>query len=504
MSAIKKPVTILISAMGGEGGGVLAGWIVDAAVAAGLPAQRTSIPGVAQRTGATTYYIEIYPEPWSEQDGPPPVLSLNPSAGGIDILVATELLEAARAMQRGFVTPDRTMLIASTHRVFTIHERSAMGDNRFDGQKALEAAGRLAKSSILLDMDALARASKAHINTIILGVLAASGRLPVPEAILRKLIGVGPGADRNLIGFDAGIEAVTAHAAADIAAHAKRRTPAGSRQDLDRLIATHIPDGAREIVAEGVARLIDYQSPRYAQLYLDRLQPLLATGIDDSLLRETARHLAVLMSFEDIIRVGQLKSRPERFARVRAEVRAAPGQLVDVIEFFKPGVEEICGVLPSGLARPILAWTERRPGRPLSFPMKIKSTTVGGYLRLWGLAKLRRWRPYTHNYAEMQKLIEAWLRQVYTAAQLDRGLALEVAELARLVKGYSDTLKRGVANYRLIADRIVGPALSGELRPGLATDAIFQARKAALADDEGKALGTMLASFEARITKAAA
>src|SRR5262249_32902831 len=56
-----RPISILIAALGGEGGGVLTDWIVAAAAELGFPVQSTSIPGVAQRTGATTYYIEIVP-----------------------------------------------------------------------------------------------------------------------------------------------------------------------------------------------------------------------------------------------------------------------------------------------------------------------------------------------------------------------------------------------------------------------------------------------------------
>jgi indolepyruvate ferredoxin oxidoreductase beta subunit len=69
MSAARRPITILIAALGGEGGGVLTNWIVAAATDLGFPVQSTSIPGVAQRTGATTYYIEILPTPWSELGG---------------------------------------------------------------------------------------------------------------------------------------------------------------------------------------------------------------------------------------------------------------------------------------------------------------------------------------------------------------------------------------------------------------------------------------------------
>ena len=58
---VPRPVTLLLLALGGEGGGVLHDWIVDAAIEAGYPVQATSIPGVAQRTGATSYYIELLP-----------------------------------------------------------------------------------------------------------------------------------------------------------------------------------------------------------------------------------------------------------------------------------------------------------------------------------------------------------------------------------------------------------------------------------------------------------
>ena len=56
-----QPIKIAILAMGGEGGGVLADWIVDLGEHNGYLAQTTSVPGVAQRTGATIYYVELYP-----------------------------------------------------------------------------------------------------------------------------------------------------------------------------------------------------------------------------------------------------------------------------------------------------------------------------------------------------------------------------------------------------------------------------------------------------------
>ena len=93
-----RPISVLIAALGGEGGGVLTDWIIAAAASCDLPVQSTSIPGVAQRTGATTYYIEIYPMPWRQLGGKRPVLALAPGIGDVDAVVASEFLEAGRAV----------------------------------------------------------------------------------------------------------------------------------------------------------------------------------------------------------------------------------------------------------------------------------------------------------------------------------------------------------------------------------------------------------------------
>jgi len=135
-----RPFTILVAALGGEGGGVLAEWLVDAATASGYPVQSTSIPGVAQRTGATTYYVEIYPVTVDRLAGRRPVLALTPSPGNVDAMLASEFIEAGRAIQNGYVSPDRTTLVASTHRVYTVAEKSALGDGRFDESKLRKAA----------------------------------------------------------------------------------------------------------------------------------------------------------------------------------------------------------------------------------------------------------------------------------------------------------------------------------------------------------------------------
>ncbi|MCX7180997.1 MAG: 2-oxoacid:acceptor oxidoreductase family protein, partial [Proteobacteria bacterium] len=204
----KRPITILLAALGGEGGSVLAEWIVEAALAAGHPVQSTSIPGVAQRTGATTYYVEIWPEPAALLAGRKPVLSLSPVPGSIDLLVASELLEAVRQVQAGMVSPDRTWLIASSHRTLTTTERMQPGDGRFDQQRLLDVARIQSRKLTGFDMDSAAREAETIVSAVMFGAIGASGMLPFTRDVFEGVIRAsGRGVEASLRGFARGWEA---------------------------------------------------------------------------------------------------------------------------------------------------------------------------------------------------------------------------------------------------------------------------------------------------------
>ena len=197
MTTTPQPIKIAILAMGGEGGGVLADWLVNLGEAHGWIAQTTSVPGVAQRTGATIYYVEIYPEAQAQADGGQPVLALMPLPGDVDVVLCSELMEAGRAVQRGLVTPDRTTLLASTHRVYSIAEKSAMGDGRVDSTQLLAHAQRAAKRFVRFDMAQAAEQSGSVISAVLFGALAGTGVLPFSRAqfeatIERGGVGVKP------------------------------------------------------------------------------------------------------------------------------------------------------------------------------------------------------------------------------------------------------------------------------------------------------------------------
>ena len=197
-----QPIRLLIAALGGEGGGVLAGWISEAAAASGLVVSRTSIPGVAQRTGATTYYIEIAQASGSAA----PILGLNPAPGQVDILLATELLEAARMVQAGFVTPARTLVVAADRRVYATDEKVAMTDGRASEDQLARRPGAFLEAPVLADMATAATESKSRSMSSILGVLAGLKALPIEAETFHSTIRAeGKAVDANLRGFEAGL-----------------------------------------------------------------------------------------------------------------------------------------------------------------------------------------------------------------------------------------------------------------------------------------------------------
>jgi indolepyruvate ferredoxin oxidoreductase, beta subunit len=496
-----RPITLLIAALGGEGGGVLTGWIVAAAEQAGFPVQSTSIPGVAQRTGATTYYIEIFPVQAAELGDKRPVLALTPGVGDIDIAVASELLEAGRTVANGFVTPARTHVIASLSRFYAVDEKIAMGDGRFDQDKLIKVIKEHARDCLLIDMARLAEQSGSIINAVMLGTIAGSGRLPLTVELLEAAIRAdGKSVDSNLAGFHAGYAAARAKTQPAISAEKNRNVPV-TPELLEHEISYSMPALAQPTAIEGVRRLIAYQGLTYAKLYLDRLRSITdadeAANAHGRLLKEVARHLAVRMSYEDVVRVAQAKIAPARMRRIAREELRVKDEPFSVHDFLKPGIEEFCQLLPPLLARPILALSERKGwlGR-FHIGMEINSTSISGYLRFLMLAKLRGWRPYGHRYRLEQAQIEAWLGLIAQAARHSLELALEVAECAGLIKGYGDTHVRGLTNFSIITDRLIRPALIGKIPGPRAADAIASARTATLLDPEGEGLAQCLAEIE--------
>jgi indolepyruvate ferredoxin oxidoreductase beta subunit len=507
----QRSTKLCIAALGGQGGGVLAQWLVEIAEASGYLSQSTSVPGVAQRTGATLYYLEFFPRESAEHARSEPIMALAPVPGDVDCVVASELVEAGRAVQRGLVTADRTTLIASSHRAYAISEKSALGRGIANSTEIVPLIRRSAKRAVIFDMDAIAQRHKCVVSSVLLGAICGAEVLPFGrdafEAAIKKS---GLAVASNLAAFADALE--YAHRPDELprsagASALPQAIPTQARNVelqplLDRL--RKLPGEVQALALEGVRRTLDYQDVAYAALYMNRVERVQALeqqakqgcaadipGINQwALTNAVVRSLALWMTFEDTIRVADLKTRSTRFARVREEIRANPDQLFGITEFMSPRVEEIAGTLPARLG----AWVSASPRasrglRRWTGGKRIRTSTVSGFLLLYLLAGFRRWRRGTLRYQQENQRIEDWLSRVELLAVPHYALAVELARAQRLIKGYGETHERGWRNFSILLSRLDNLA---ERTDG--AEVLARLHEAALADEDGRALARELAA----------
>src|SRR5947209_4478206 len=387
-----RAITIAILAMGGEGGGVLADWIVDVAERSGYYAQTTSVPGVAQRTGATIYYLELFPEAAARAVGKEPILALMPVPGDVDIVIASELMEAGRAIQRGLVTPDRTTFIASTNRVYSMTEKTAVADGRVDSQTLIDAGQSAARKFVQSDFARIAEESRSVISAALFGALAATGALPFSRDQFEQAIRRGGvGVESSLAAFNASFGVVT-NPAASIGNAAGVHKPGLRLEKLVARMKNDFPPASYDILLPAIERLTDYQDEAYAAEYLDLLAPI--CELDSrygsgsyNLLRETGRYLALWMSYEDASRVADLKLRRTRFERVQDDARASAAQLVQINEFLHPRISELADTLPAGLGQWLLntRWARRIIEHFTQHGRVVQTTSLSGFLLLYAV-----------------------------------------------------------------------------------------------------------------------
>lgn len=442
-------ISIAIAALGGQGGGVLSNWIVDLAEQNGYLAQSTAIAGVAQRTGTTIYSIELFPLSVINEKGKDPVLALMPVAGDVDICIAAELMEAGRAVNRGIVTSDKTTLIASEHRIYAISEKEAMADGRLDSNQVIEQLKTASKKLILFDMDDAVLRSSSVISSVLFGALAGSGALPFDKQSYEETIQKsGRAVETNLAGFRLGFENAENNTSAKIIPCDQSEMFVGSPM-LERI--KQFPEQAKPIIIYGIHRLVDYQDSNYAMLYLDRLNGL-DSGISANTFKEIARHLALWMTYEDVIRVADLKTQGERTKRISTEVRAGDNQIWYAHDYFHPRYEEFTDIMPRSLGRMMngSSFLKKMLSPFFSGGRIIRPKTILGYLLLRMVAELRIIRKKTLRYHIENKRILAWLDLINKCVKINPDLAYEISVCPRLIKGYGNTHERGINRFSRI------------------------------------------------------
>jgi len=503
--ATERPISIAIVAMGGQGGGVLTDWIVQLAENHGWVAQSTSVPGVAQRTGATIYYIEAMPP----LDGRKPILSLMPTPGDVDVVMAAEFMEAGRSILRGLVTPDRTTLIASNHRSFAIGEKIAPGNGIADDGAVTGAIGIAAKTEIIFDLDALAIAHGSVISAAMYGALAAAGVLPFNrESYLDVIRAGGKGAKASVETFEAAFKRVKS-GPAEIAAPGQTKPvdkiPSSTTLDphLGALVARlnqELPEPALTMARAGLRKVVDFQDVAYGGEYLDILKVLHAADRNAgggarayAFTEAAAKYLANAMTYDDVIRVADLKTRAGRRARIESELDMSDGQVLQTTEFMHPRMEEVMGMLPAGFSRwlgsrpRLLGWLDRRVNKG----RRVRTYSLPWFLALYVVGGMRGLRRHSLRHAIETAHRDGWLKAATEAVGSNYQLGVEILRCRRLVKGYSDTHSRGLSKF----DKTLAAIKLVERRDD-AADWARRLREAALKDSAGTALDGVIQTIK--------
>jgi indolepyruvate ferredoxin oxidoreductase beta subunit len=410
-------------------------------------------------------------------------------------------MEAGRSILRGLVTPDRSTLIASTHRLYAIVEKEKPGDAIADPKVVIEGANFAAKRVIAFDMEVLANRNNSVISACLFGALAGSGVLPFEREAFEAVIKAGgKGVAPNLSAFGAAHTQATktpsaARATVAVATRPAKRfaslpTFAGHPQ-LDGLLARirEFPRPLHNILFAGVKRLTDFQDPAYANEYLDRLMKLFELDRGNggatkayALTNAAAKYVAVAMSYDDVIRVAELKTRQHRFERVKHENAVLAGQIVYTTEYMHPRLQEVAGSLPAQVG----TWLEAHPqlfGWMFRKGRRVRSGTIGWFLLLYTLAALKPMRRSTLRHSREMEHLDRWLWLATANVPKNYNLAVEIIRARRLVKGYSDTHTRGLSKF----DRVVGTVPLLVERPDGA-EWMRRLREAALLDENGIAL----------------
>jgi hypothetical protein len=266
----------------------------------------------------------------------------------------------------------------------------------------------------------------------------------------------------------------------------------GEDDDTLPLLPEALPEAAAAVVGEAVDRLIDYQGASYAGLYVERVRRFVGRrDVDDALLVEIARLMAMRMSYEDPIRIAQLKL---------ADVDAATGDPVaaSVDDIRKFRLDELIGALPAAVAEPVLGalewlgWTHK----PVSIRFSARSRW--GVRRLKIEASLRRWRLFSVRYATERVWVERWLHMISRTLARQPRAASAIVQTAAMVQGYGDAYRQGLADWHAIIDGLVKPTCDGVLPLADLAGAVTEARAAAMSDPRQAALKRAIAEIRAR------
>lgn len=272
----------------------------------------------------------------------------------------------------------------------------------------------------------------------------------------------------------------------------------GDEDDEPPFLPHGLPESAATLVSEGIHRLIDYQGTGYAQLYVDRLGRFIGKpGVDDAMLGEIARLMAMRMSYEDPIRIAQLK-----LAELETDAGDPRARSADDVRQFR--LDELVEALPAAVAEPVLDVLERLGWVRKRVSIRFSTKTRWGIRRLKIEASLRRWRRFSVRYARERAWVERWLHMIDRSLTKQPRAAAAIMQTATMVQGYGYDYRQGLADWHAIIDGLVKPTFDGVLPLADLAGAVAEARAAAMPDPRQAALKRTIAEITARALAASA
>lgn len=486
MQSTSDIIKILIPAVGGQGGGVMTEWLVTAFLNSGFEVQSISLPGLAQRGGSTAYYIEAYKADTTSSNSQL-IFSQYPIPGDIDIILCQEFLELGRVLEQGYGSK-KTCIISSTHRIYSTPEKLPVSSGIFSDDKLHNLAIEFSSRFIGLDVKQIAKQNGMDdlaINAILFGALGASKSIALRSYNLRTAIeSVGIAVKNNLNAYEIGYDYAMNNLAGSDKESAKSlkyldekkiTTKRKYREDFIKIsdyINNFFPENLHIYLIEAAHILIDYQDPEYAEKYLEKVNKVINADKTHNLLisEQFSKNLALLMSYEDGIRVAELKVKSIRFSNIKEEMKIEDSQIFNVTDYLKPDAYEIYGLMPDFIMSPVIKIIDNTPlkrlkrrQKDITFAQKPKTTSFFGFLRLFLLTKLKPLRPYSHRYANESRVINKYIKTTLDYSNKDQQLGLLAAKSGSLVKGYGDVRRKTVDVFTRFIDNIIWP-ISKDLR----------------------------------------
>jgi indolepyruvate ferredoxin oxidoreductase beta subunit len=492
----KQSLRVLIGTVGGQGGGVLSDWLIHGLLNANWNAVSIGLLGLSQRAGTVTYYCEASSDKESKV-----VNSMFAVPGDVNLFIGQELLELGRLLSSGYASED-CVIVGNLGRTYTTLEKMPSEAGVYDSSIIVEAAESLSPSNnYLIDAPAFVTANNLQnltSNAFLLGVVVASKVIDLPpDPFVKAIEDSEVNVKGNIQAFHLGYRMFKEgkiHPGINQMVEEEKSTSfpdekkSLSTYQLPELILGKCSEQTIQLIRFACDRLENYQDKKYVQSYLQMIEEVQGQKqVLEGTVNAFVKNAALWLCYEDIPRVGQLKTDPDRYRKVFKEHGIGSRHVVKITDFFVPDVEQLVGMLPKPLASIV-----KRAGvlfssdfENKSFPLRIQSTSILGYWSLRLLAIGRYWRRSSLRHQTEMQHFNYWFNSLKRVQDQSPVVAEIVAELGRVVKGYGHVRVKAINDVYVFIDKAIPHLLMLE-KQGFDIDSLGKKALSVLAGEAGK------------------